>query len=93
MGAPSLNPFTYINDLFGLGGDASEAVQNWLGSVGGSIASGLEGGFVALIKDLFNVIVGPLEVFAGAMLILFALILLFKNDMIQAGAMFGMAGV
>lgn len=87
-----LDPLTYVNDILGLGGGVAGDVNSWLSSVGGSIASGLEGGVVALLRDIFNVVVGPLEIVVGVVLIVFALVLAFKNDMLQAARIFGLAG-
>lgn len=73
--------------------DLPDAAKSWLSSAGGEIGSGIEGGFIALIRDLWNVIVGPVEIFVGVVLIVFAVALAFKNDLLQAGRMFGMAGI
>jgi len=73
--------------------DLPNTAKNWLSSAGGQIGSGIEGGFIALLKDLWDVVVGPVEIFVGAVLIIFALSLAFKNDLLQAGRMFGMAGI
>lgn len=59
---------------------------NWLTSLGGMIASGLEQGFVSLLGDLWNVIVGPLEVAIGVVIIVFTFIFFFKDDLISLGA-------
>jgi hypothetical protein len=89
------NPLTDIGDWFAdlwhyTVGVPTTAVENWLSSLGGEIGSGIESGFVALTKDLWDVVVGPLEIFIGAILILFALIFALKDDLWQAGAMFGL---
>jgi hypothetical protein len=87
-----LDPLTYVNEILGLdiGGVGSNPLSSWLSSIGGSIASGLEGGAVAFIRDIFNVVVGPLEVGLGVIVIMFALVICFKDDLLQAGLMFGM---
>jgi hypothetical protein len=99
------NPFGDIADFFsGLaGGTASDiaqgvtglpsAVESWFAGVGGQIASALEAGFIATLKDVFSVVIGPLEIAVGAVLILFALIFAFKDDLFQAAKMFGMVTV
>jgi hypothetical protein len=85
-----LDPLTYVNDILGLGGGVASDVNSWLSGLGGQLASGLEGGVVAFLRDIFNVAVGPLEVFVGVVLMAFALIICFKDDLMQAGLMFGM---
>ena len=60
---------------------AADPVLNWLKSVGGNIASGIEGGIVALLKDLWDVILGPVEIITGAVIFAIGLTLLFKNDL------------
>ena len=92
------NPLGAIADLFSglIGGGTADittgitGVQGWLSSAAGQLASAIESGFLAVIKDLWDVVIGPIEVFIGAMIILFALIFLFKNDLMQAGAMIGL---
>jgi hypothetical protein len=88
-----LDPLTYVNDILGLGGGVAGDVNSWISGIGGSIASGLEGGVVAFLRDIFNVVVGPLEVVVGAVLIAFALVICFKDDLMQAGLLFGMMAV
>lgn len=96
------NPFGDIADFFsGLIGGSPDtiaqgatalpnAVQSWFASIGGQIGSGIEAGLVAFLKDWWDVFIGPFEVFVGALLIIFALVFLFKDDLMQAGAMIGM---
>jgi len=55
----------------------------WLKGLGGSIGSGLEAAGVAFLNDLWDVIIGPAEIFLGAVLALFILIFAFKNDMMS----------
>lgn len=54
--------------------------STWLSSIGGGIASGIESGFVNFFKDIWDVVIGPIEVVVGFVIILFTLILYFKND-------------
>lgn len=91
------NPFTDVADFF-IGIDKTiidditglpKTVANWFGSLGGMIASGFEAGFVAIIKDLWNVILGPLEVFVGAVIIIFAIFVAVKDDLAGIGMAFG----
>jgi hypothetical protein len=64
---------------------------NWLSSAGGLIGSGIEAGFVDLLKDIWNVILGPIQVLAGILVLTFTLIYLFKNDIAQAGMLVALA--
>lgn len=58
----------------------------WITGIGGDIASGIEGGVVAILKDLWNVIEGPLLIIVGVIVAVVVLIVFFKNDLIQAGS-------
>lgn len=51
----------------------------WLGSLGGMIGSGIEAGLVTFFKDLWDVIVGPVEVILGVLLALVLLIWYFRT--------------
>lgn len=64
---------------------------NWLTGIGGSIASGLEQGFVSFLTDLWDVIVGPLEVIVGVVIAMFVLAIYFKDDIMAAAHLIGMA--
>jgi hypothetical protein len=99
-GAP-VGPFSsqkaaqnWINN-FGQGAQAGNGLSqlnplNWLSSLGGDIASGLESGFINILKDIWSVIVGPLEVIAGALLAMAILTIYFKNDIGSVAGMIGM---
>lgn len=63
--------------------------SSWASSMGGSIASGLESGFLAIIKDLWDVILGPVEIILGALLILFAIIFIFSSDITRVAGIAG----
>jgi hypothetical protein len=105
VGVLMSNIFGDISDFFSglIGGTTSDiaqgvtglpsAVQSWFASVGGQIASGLEAAGIAALKDVFDVIIGPLEIIVGAVLILFALTFAFKDDLFQAAKMFGMVSM
>lgn len=56
-------------------------IGGWIGSLGGMIASGLEGALVAFLKDLWDVILGPIEVIAGVALAILILLFAFKDDL------------
>lgn len=66
-------------------------VTNWMKGLGGSLASGIEGGVITTLKDLWNVIVGPLEVFAGIAIAIFVFIIYFKDDIMKLAPMIAMA--
>jgi hypothetical protein len=99
------NIFGDIADLFSgfLGGSAQQvasgaaslpdAITNWFSSMGGYIATGIESGFVSLLKDVWDVVLGPLEVIVGVVLILFALIFAMKDDLMQVGKGFGLMNI
>lgn len=79
------NDFTSaVNDIIGSGnpGDVATNISNWLTSPGGGIASGIEGGIVAFLKDLWDLILGPVEVITGAVIILIAVGIALRNDVI-----------
>lgn len=56
---------------------------NWLSSLGGMIASGLEAGVIALLKDIWKIMVGPVEIMAGASIIFISLALAFGGDLLK----------
>lgn len=62
-------------------GAIADPIANWLKSTAGSIASGIEGGIVALLKDLWDIIVGPAEILTGVIIMAAGLTLLFKDDL------------
>lgn len=64
---------------------------SWLSDIGGKLASGIESGVVQVLKDLWNVIVGPLEVFAGIAIAIFVFIIYFKDDIMKLAPMIMMA--
>lgn len=55
-------PFDIINWLFGIKDNPGQAqssgsgIGGWFRSIGANIASGLEGGFIAILKDLWDTI-------------------------------------
>jgi hypothetical protein len=72
---------------------AETSPSNWLSSLGGLIGSGLEGGFVALLKDIWAVIVGPLEIITGFIIVAVALGLAFKDDLLAVAGPIAMGAV
>jgi hypothetical protein len=49
-----------------------------------NIGAGLEAGSVSFLKDIWNAILGPLEIAAGLTLWIIAALLLFKDDLLAA---------
>lgn len=67
----------------------TDPVAAWLSSMGGSIASGLEGAGVAFLKDLWNVILGPIEILIGSAIAMVILVYAFKDDLMSIAAIAG----
>lgn len=82
MAADSWNPLDWVGQAF----------SDWFGGMGGNIASGIEGGFIAVLKDAW-LVVGPwLEILAGGLIAAFTLMVYFKNTTATfAGAAIGAA--
>lgn len=70
-----------VESILGIGGAPSNPIGNFLNSIAGQIGSAIESGFIAILKDLWDVILGPLEIIAGMVIIAMAFLLLFKNDL------------
>lgn len=62
-----------------------ENADNWLGSVSGDIASGVEGATIAVIKDIMGVVLPWLEILAGAVIAILVLVVYFKGESIGTG--------
>jgi hypothetical protein len=60
-------------------------------ATGGILAGALEQGFIQIIKDLWAVIEGPVEVIGGALIIIVTLAIYFKNDIASVAGMVAMA--
>ena len=61
---------------------------NWLTqATGGVLAAAIESGFGNLIKDLWDVILGPVEILLGALIIMWVFVIFFKDDLIGLAAM------
>lgn len=69
-----------LGGMGGVGTGAANTVNSWFTSMGGYIGSGIEAGFAALLSDVWNVIIGPLEIIAGAVLAIIVLMWIFKDD-------------
>lgn len=72
----------WFSSAFGFLTNPDKAISNWFSSIAGQIGSAIETGFTALFKDLWDVIVGPLELLAGAVIGFVAIGLLFRNDLV-----------
>jgi hypothetical protein len=64
---------------------------SWLSSLGGDIGSGIEGGIIQVIKDLWTVVIGPLEVLLGVLIGMWVLVIYFRHDIMNVTRM--VAGV
>jgi hypothetical protein len=85
----SWNPLSWFGDPVQAGAQVGAAVagaqtslNSWLSSTAGDLASGLEGAMVSILGDVWDVIVGPLEIIAGAIIIFLVLSWAFKNQLI-----------
>lgn len=97
------NIFGDLSDFFSglIGGPTSNlvqgatalpnAVENWFASLGGEIASGFEAAVIAIFKDWWAVVIGPIEVFAGVVLIVAGIVFMFKDDLMQLAPLIAMA--
>lgn len=66
---------------------AAENITQTFDHIGAALASAIEGGFIAVFKDVWDVIIGPWEVLIGAVIIIMALFLASSDKLIGlAGA-------
>lgn len=83
------NPFSsigqdiinFVDPAAGIASAATGQFQNFFSNVGGGIASGLEAGIDQIFLDLWNEIIGPLEIIAGSIVILIALSFLMSDNL------------
>lgn len=68
----------------GITGDLTKPITDFIQSLAGQIAAGLESGLIAILGDVWKVLVGPLELIAGALIAVIAFGLLFRNDVVGA---------
>lgn len=61
--------------------------KDWLGGIGGAIASAIEGGVVVLLKDVWKTVGGAVEILVGVLIIIITLGLAFRNDVAGVAAM------
>lgn len=72
---------------------AASAASSWFAGMGGKIASGIEGGFVALFKDLADAVMGYAEIFLAISIAILVLMIYFSGDIARTGlTIAGMAG-
>lgn len=67
-----------------VGGDIKSgnfSPSSWLSSMGGAIGSGLDAAFTSFLTDLWDVILGPLEIIAGVVLAFIILMWIFRDDL------------
>jgi len=81
LSIPIPNPLDLIPGWGGLNINPFAGLDNWFKNIGGQIASGIEGGFVAIIKDLWDVVIGPLEIAAGVIVAIMVIVFMFKDDL------------
>lgn len=81
----SANLFSIPNPLNAVG----NTVKGWFSGLGGQMASGIEQALVSGLTDLFDVIIGPLEIAIGFMFILWAFLLFFKDDIMNGVRLLG----
>lgn len=62
-------------------------ISGWFSSLGADIGSGIEAGIVSMLKDLWNVILGPIEVGVGLTLMVLAVFFYFGGSMGSLGAL------
>lgn len=67
-----------------------DPIDSWLRGLGGEIGSGLEAAAVAFLTDLWDVILGPLEILAGGLLLILVLVFAFKNEIMSVAPLIAM---
>lgn len=83
---PTWNPLDWFSD-------AGSSIATWLGGLGGDIASGIEGGFVAILRSVFGWLVPYAEIAIGFLLLLWVFVYYFKDDIVSAIRILAMSGV
>lgn len=67
------NPLDWFKGLF-------QKATDWLGGLGGDIASGVEGGTIAILKDILGALLPWLEIAAGAFIAFWAISFYFATS-------------
>lgn len=71
----------WFGQLFGsAASDITKPIKDFFASVAGQLAAGLEAAGLSILKDIWDVIVGPVEITAGVILLLIAFGIAFRND-------------
>jgi hypothetical protein len=84
------NPVDSIRAIIGAGTDVGNAINNFVTSTAGDIASGLEGGVVALLGDVWATISGVVLTGIGLGIIILVLLWAFKREIIDTAALAGL---
>lgn len=75
------------NPVTGAGGLTTDLNPvSWLQGLGGDIGSGIEDALVSFLKDLWAVILGPLEIIAGVALAFVIVLFMFRDDLAAVAA-------
>lgn len=61
--------------------DPATAAEDFIKSLAGQLAAGIEAGFLAIFQDLWNVVEGPLLMTVGGIILLLAIFLAVRGDM------------
>jgi hypothetical protein len=75
------------------GVQVSQGAQSWLGGLGGDIASGIEGGFISILKDLWDAWLGWIEIVLAGVIALFVLMVYFSEQTSGVAKAVGSAAV
>jgi hypothetical protein len=76
-----------ISPAAAAGQNAESDASNWASDIGGKLASGIEVGFVAVMKDIWKVIEGPFYILIGLIIINLILLWYFREDINRSVAM------
>lgn len=72
-----------VNGLFpGTSAGNVSTPGNWITGIGGQVASALEAGFVQTLQDIWNAVLGPLEIIGGSIVILIALSFMMSDNLV-----------
>ena len=71
--------------------NAASSAGNWLGGLGGKIASGIEGGLIAVFKDVVDSVEGYFLLTIGITIIVLAMLIYFIGDAVKILPVIGQA--
>src|SRR5215472_5258486 len=77
----------------GVANVAAGAGQNFLSGIGGALGAGIESGFVAVLRDMWAVMVGPVFIAIGLLVLFFTLTYYNKDDLLGIAQTAGMAAM